>query len=127
MKALCLLLEVSRPGGVAASKPPLRLMLSDAAAVGLMGTHTGCQRCDELMPLDCASQADNPHSPGVASVFSDLQGMTSSFTVQWNSIFLIVFILCCTGGVLCLGGESTKLISYVHTQHQTLYDLGSSC
>lgn len=56
MKALCLLPEVSRPGGVATSKPPLWLVLSDAAAVGLTGTQRGCQWCDEWMAKDCANQ-----------------------------------------------------------------------
>lgn len=69
MKALCLLPEVSRPGGVATSKPPLWLVLSDAAAVGLMGTHRGCQRYDELMALDCANQEDTHTGPGVNVVF----------------------------------------------------------
>lgn len=41
MKALCLLPGVSRPGGVAASKPSLWLVVSDAAAVGLVGKHGG--------------------------------------------------------------------------------------
>lgn len=56
MKALCLLPEVSRPGGVATSKLPLWLVLSDAAAVGLTGTQRGCQWCDEWMAKDCANQ-----------------------------------------------------------------------
>lgn len=59
MKALCLLPEVSRPGGVATSKTPLWLVLSDAAAVGLMGTRTGCQKCDVLMASDHGKRAEN--------------------------------------------------------------------
>jgi len=37
MKALCLLPEVSGPGGVATSKTPLWRVLSDAAALGFDG------------------------------------------------------------------------------------------
>lgn len=58
MKALCLLPKVSRSVGVATSKASLWPVLSDASAVGLMGTRRGCQRCDELMALNCANQAD---------------------------------------------------------------------
>lgn len=122
MKALCLLLEVSRPGGVATSKPPLRLVLSDAAAVGLMGAHRGCQQCDELMALDCANKADNPHSPGMSFVFcffrfpGDDQFIYSSLECH----FLIVFILCCSGGVLCLGGIHQAHLLCTHTASDTL-------
>lgn len=114
MKALCLLPEVSRPGGVATSKPPLWLFTFRRRCGGFDGSaRRGCQRCDELMATGLCQPRNQPRCEFIFCFVSDTSQMTGSFIAHILIMFVFHWrsVMFGNGG----GGVPPKLISYVHT------------